>query len=141
VFTPYLGVKLLPNIAKREGGHEAIYDTPRYNQFRRFLGLVIRRKWLVAGSVVGAFVVAVLGVGGQATVLSDVRSTGGAGRSADAVWDVHRADECRQRQGRGVAGQAAGSQVVTAYIGQGAPRFFLAMSPSCRIPRSRRSSS
>src|SRR5207248_651632 len=51
VFTPYLGVKLLPNIAKREGGHAAIYDTPHYNRFRRVLGLVIHRKWLVAGSV------------------------------------------------------------------------------------------
>src|SRR6266516_2701367 len=62
VFTPYLGVTLLPNIAKREGGHQAIYATPRYNHFRRLLGLVIRRKWLVAASVVGAFMVAVLGV-------------------------------------------------------------------------------
>src|SRR4030095_15352274 len=62
VFTPYLGVKLLPNIAKREGG-QAIYDSPYYERFRRVLGLVIRRKWLVAGSVVGAFVVAVLGLG------------------------------------------------------------------------------
>jgi multidrug efflux pump subunit AcrB len=28
VFTPYLGVKMLPDIAKVEGGHAAIYDTP-----------------------------------------------------------------------------------------------------------------
>src|SRR5882762_9374894 len=55
VFTPYLGVKLLPDIKKHEGGHAAIYDTPRYNRFRRLLGLVIRRKGLVAASVVGAF--------------------------------------------------------------------------------------
>ncbi len=27
VFTPYLGVKILPDIAKVEGGHAAIYDT------------------------------------------------------------------------------------------------------------------
>src|SRR5205085_9639769 len=52
----------LPNIKRREGGHEAIYDTPRYNRFRRLLGAVIRRKWLVAGSVVGAFSIAVLGM-------------------------------------------------------------------------------
>src|SRR5256884_7924160 len=63
VFTPYLGVKLLPDIPKHEGGHAAIYDTPRYNQFRELLGTIIRRKWLVAGSVVGAFVIAVLGMG------------------------------------------------------------------------------
>src|SRR4029453_3648364 len=63
VFTPYLGVKLLPNIKKRPGGHEAIYNTPRYTRFRQLLGLVIRRKWLVAASVVSAFFVAVLGMG------------------------------------------------------------------------------
>src|SRR5204862_8348066 len=63
VFTPYLGVKLLPNFKKSEGGHEAIYDTPRYNRFRQLRGVVIRRKWLVAGSVVGACSIAVLGMG------------------------------------------------------------------------------
>src|SRR5207244_2944508 len=30
VFTPYLGVKLLPNIEKSAGGHASIYDTPWY---------------------------------------------------------------------------------------------------------------
>jgi hypothetical protein len=35
----------------------------------------------------------------QAAVLPDVGSTGGAGRSADAVWDVHRANECGDCQG------------------------------------------
>src|SRR5436309_12634600 len=62
VFTPYLGVKLLPTIAERKGGHAAIYDTPHYNRFRRGLGVVIRRKWLVAASVVGVFVVAIVGM-------------------------------------------------------------------------------
>src|SRR5207247_6132121 len=33
VFTPYLGVKLFPNIKKRDGAHAAIYNTPRYNRF------------------------------------------------------------------------------------------------------------
>src|SRR5918993_1375036 len=63
VFTPYLGVKLLPNIEKRDGGHQGIYNTPKYHRFRQLLGLVIHRKWLVAGSVVGAFIVAVLSIG------------------------------------------------------------------------------
>src|SRR4029079_6682102 len=62
VFTPYLGVKLLPNIERLEGGPESIYNTPRYKRFRQLLGVVIRRKWLVLGSVVGAFVVAGLGM-------------------------------------------------------------------------------
>lgn len=62
VFTPYLGVKMLPDFKKVEGGHDAIYDTPRYNRFRQLLTRVIARKWLVAGSVVGLFVLAVLGM-------------------------------------------------------------------------------
>ena len=53
IFTPYLGVKLLPEMKKVEGGHGAMYDTPRYNRFRQILGRVIARKWLAAGSVVG----------------------------------------------------------------------------------------
>src|SRR5438045_2536057 len=62
-FTPYLGVKLLPDIKKIEGGHHAIYNTPTYNRFRRLLGRVIRHKWLVAAAVVGSFVVAIVGTG------------------------------------------------------------------------------
>ena len=33
-FTPYLGVKLLPNIPRTEGGHTAIYGTPGYRRLR-----------------------------------------------------------------------------------------------------------
>ncbi|MCI4181378.1 efflux RND transporter permease subunit, partial [Dickeya dianthicola] len=56
-FTPYLGVKMLPDIKKVEGGHDAIYNTRNYNRFRQVLGLVIARKWLVAGAVITLFVV------------------------------------------------------------------------------------
>ena len=62
-FTPYLGVKLLPDIKQVEGGHAAIYNTRHYNRFRGLLGRVIAHKWLVAGVVIAAFVVAVLGMG------------------------------------------------------------------------------
>ncbi len=80
VFTPYLGVKILPAIPKVEGGHAAIYNTPRYNRFRQLLGRVIARKWRVAGSVVAIFILAVLGMGlVKKTVLPDLRSPGSAG--------------------------------------------------------------
>jgi multidrug efflux pump subunit AcrB len=38
VFTPYLGVKLLPAIKPVEGGHTVIYATPNYERFRRLVG-------------------------------------------------------------------------------------------------------
>src|SRR5437870_10543669 len=56
IFTPYLGVKLLPDFKKVEGGHKALYDTPHYNRFRKVLQHVIAGKWAVAGIVVALFV-------------------------------------------------------------------------------------
>jgi multidrug efflux pump subunit AcrB len=63
VFTPYLGVKLLPDLPPVEGGHAALYNTRHYNRFREVLAFVIRWKWLVAGMVVLVFTLSVLGMG------------------------------------------------------------------------------
>ena len=135
VFTPYLGVKLLPNIEKREGGHEAIYNTPRYNRFRQLLGLVIRRKWLVAGSVVGAFFVAVLGMGvvkkqffptsDRPEVLVEVQMAYGT--------SIEQTSATTAKVEAWLAKQPE-AKTVTAYVGQGAPRFYLAMSPELPDP-------
>ncbi|MBB3957382.1 hypothetical protein GGR38_004356, partial [Novosphingobium sediminicola] len=46
IFTPYMGVKLLPAILPVEGGHAAIYQTPRYNQVRGIIAWAVRRKKL-----------------------------------------------------------------------------------------------
>ena len=134
-FTPYLGVKLLPEIKTREGGHEAIYDTPHYHRFRRLLGVVIRRKWLVAVSVIAAFVVAVLGMGvvkkqffptsDRPEVLVEVQMPYGT--------SIEQTSAATAKVETWLAKQPE-AKVVTAYIGQGAPRFFLAMSPELPDP-------
>ncbi|MEG3789399.1 efflux RND transporter permease subunit [Lysobacter sp. CCNWLW3] len=135
VFTPYLGVKLLPDLKKIEGGHDAIYDTPRYNRFRRVLERVIARKWLVAGSVVGLFVLSILGMGivkkqffpisDRPEVLVEVQMPYGTAigqtSAATAKVEVWLA---KQKEAR----------IVTAYVGQGAPRFYLAMGPELPDP-------
>jgi len=135
VFTPYLGVKLLPNFEPREGGHEAIYATPHYERFRRLLGLVIRRKWLVAASVVGAFFVAVLGMGvvnrqffptsDRPEVLVEVQMP--YGTSIPQTSTVTAKVE-------GWLAEQPEAKTVTAYVGQGAPRFYLAMAPELPDP-------
>src|SRR5688572_8446330 len=135
VFTPYLGVKLLPNTEQREGGHEAIYNTPRYSRFRQLLGIVIRHKWLVAGSVVGAFLVAVLGMdlvkkqffptSDRPEVLVEVQMPYGTA--------IEQTSAATAKVEAWLATQPE-AEVVTAYIGQGAPRFFLAMSPELPDP-------
>jgi len=134
-FTPYLGVKLLPDIEKVQGGHAAIYDTRHYNRFRRLLGRVIAGKWLVAGAVVGAFVLAILGMGvvekqffptsDRPEVLVEVQMPYGTSiEQTSAASAKVEAWLARQPEAR----------IVTAYIGQGAPRFFLAMSPELPDP-------
>jgi multidrug efflux pump subunit AcrB len=135
VFTPYLGVKLLPNYEKHAGGHVAIYGTPNYERFRQLLVWVIRRKWLVAASVIGAFVVAILGMGvvnkqffptsDRPEVLVEVQMPYGTSiAQTSAATAKVEAWLAEQQEAR----------VVTSYIGQGAPRFFLAMSPELPDP-------
>ena len=43
VFTPYLGVKLLPQIKPMAGGHEAIYATARLIERFRSAGALVRQ--------------------------------------------------------------------------------------------------
>ncbi len=135
VFTPYLGVKLLPNYEKHAGGHAAIYGTPNYERFRQLLVWVVRRKWLVAASVIGAFVVAILGMGvvnkqffptsDRPEVLVEVQMPYGTSiAQTSAATAKVEAWLAEQQEAR----------VVTSYIGQGAPRFFLAMSPELPDP-------
>ncbi len=133
-FTPYLGVKLLPEIRKAEG-HGAVYDTPNYNRFRNLLARVIQRKWIVAGIVVGSFMVAVLGMSlvkkqffptsDRPEVLIEVQMPYGAsiGQTSAATAKVE-AWLARQAE----------AKIVTAYVGQGAPRFYLALAPELPDP-------
>jgi len=134
-FTPYLGVKLLPDIKQVEGGHAAIYDTPRYNRFRRILAWVITRKWLVAGTVVALFVVALPGMGlvkkqffptsDRPEVMIEVQMPYGTAIEQTSAA-AGKVEAWLQKQPE--------ARIVTAYIGQGAPRFFLAMAPELPDP-------
>lgn len=135
VFTPYLGVKILPAIPKVEGGHAAIYNTPRYNRFRQLLSRVIARKWRVAGSVVAIFILAVLGMGlvkkqffptsDRPEVLVEVQMPYGTSieQTSAAAAKIEA-----------WLGQQPEAKIVTAYIGQGSPRFYLAMAPELPDP-------
>lgn len=135
VFTPYLGVKMLPNFKKVEGGHAAIYDTPRYNRFRQILERVIARKWLVAGSVIGLFVLAVGGmalvkkqffpISDRPEVLVEVQMPYGTSiTQTSAATAKVEAWLSKQHE----------AKIVTSYIGQGAPRFYFSMGPELPDP-------
>src|SRR6185436_6931873 len=44
VFTPYLGVKLLPDIPVVPGGHDAIYASASYQRLRRLVRWCVERR-------------------------------------------------------------------------------------------------
>jgi len=135
VFTPYLGVKMLPQIKTVEGGHAAIYNTRHYNRFRRILTRVIARKWLVAGTVIAIFTVALLGMGlvkkqffptsDRPEVLVEVQLPYGTSiEQTSATTTKIEAWLEKQKE----------AKIVTSYIGQGSPRFYLAMAPELPDP-------
>lgn len=134
-FTPYLGVKLLPDIKQVEGGHAAIYNTRHYNRFRQILTRVIARKWWVAGTVIATFFVAILGMGlvkkqffptsDRPEVLVEVQMPYGTSIEQTSVTTAEVEAWLQQQEE---------AKIVTAYIGQGAPRFYLAMAPELPDP-------
>ena len=134
-FTPYLGVKLLPDIKPVYGGHAAIYGTPNYQRLRRLIeGCVKHRKKVVAG-VAGLFLLSFLGMGAvkqQFFPLSDrpemlIEVQLPEGTSIDATSNAVAKVEAWLKQ-------QPEAKLVTSYIGQGAPRFYLAMAPELPDP-------
>lgn len=135
VFTPYLGVKMLPKIKTVEGGHAAIYNTRHYNRFRRVLTRVIARKWTVAGTVIAVFTVAILGMGlvkkqffptsDRPEVLVEVQMPYGTSIEETSATTAKIEAWLRKQKE---------AKIVTSYIGQGSPRFYLAMAPELPDP-------
>ncbi|MFJ5406332.1 efflux RND transporter permease subunit [Pectobacterium punjabense] len=135
VFTPYLGVKMLPEIKTVAGGHAAIYDSRHYNRFRRLLTRVIARKWMVASTVIAVFVVAIGGMGmvkkqffptsDRPEVLVEVQMPYGTSIEQTSITAAKIEDWLKQQDE---------AKIVTTYIGQGAPRFYLAMAPELPDP-------
>lgn len=135
VFTPYLGVKMLPAIKPVEGGHAAIYDTPNYRRLRRLITFAVRHKFLTCGIVVVAFALSGIGMAGvkqqffptsdRPEVLVEIRLPEGASIETTTAT-VMKVESWLEKQPE--------TRIVTSYIGQGAPRFFFAMAPELPDP-------
>ncbi len=135
IFTPYMGVKMLPAIKPIEGGHAAIYRTPRYEKVRSVIAWAVRRKLLIALATLGAFLIA-----GAGMALVNKQFFPASDRPEVLV-------EVQMPKGTAIAqtGEAAKlvetwlrkqpeAKVVTTYVGQGAPRFFMSLSPELPDP-------
>jgi multidrug efflux pump subunit AcrB len=130
MFTPYLGVKLLPKIQVVQGGHHAIYSTPNYNRFRTLIRTVVDYKWVVGIAVIALFFAAVFGMrfverqffpnSDRPELLVDINLPPGTAFSVT---------EATVRKIEQMIIPEPEATVVTSYIGQGMPRFVLASDP------------
>ena len=134
-FTPYLGVKLLPNIPPMEGGYAAIYETPTYQRLRRLIVWSVEHKFLVAGAVVLIFFAALFGMdlvkqqffpnSDRPEVLVEVTLPQGSSIETTKA-SVIKIENWLKPQ--------AEARIISSYIGGGAPRFFVAYNPELPDP-------
>ncbi|MFZ5498529.1 MAG: efflux RND transporter permease subunit [Pseudomonadota bacterium] len=134
VFTPYIGFKILDEQALRKKFHQThhgdIYDTPFYRRFRALVAWCLRRRFLVIGLTLLAFVGGLLlfkfGVQHQffppsnrSELIVDLWLPQGASLKA-TEHEVKRVEQL-------LAGDELKDKLVnvSAYIGNGAPRFYL----------------
>lgn len=132
IFTPYIGVKLLPDFSKHAAAHDphAIYDTRIYRGLRRAVGWSVRHRWVVIFLTLVAF-------GSAMAAFTQVQQQFFPTSSRPELFI-----EIRMPEGTsiGVTEAAAkkaealikGDQDLdyyTTYIGEGSPRFFLALNP------------
>lgn len=135
IFTPYMGVKLLPAIKPAEGGHEAIYQTPRYRKVRSWVDWAVRRKKLVALATLAALLIS---GGGMALVKKQFFPTSDRPELLVEVYlpegtAIGVTSEQTQQVEAWLRKQPE-SKIVTSYIGQGAPRFYMSLNSELPDP-------
>ncbi|MCA0425377.1 MAG: efflux RND transporter permease subunit, partial [Proteobacteria bacterium] len=131
-FIPYLGVKLLPNLAKEHALHDphALYETRGYNFLRRIIRFCVENRIKVVVATVLVFMLAVVGftrVQQQFFPLSErlelfFQMRLPEGTAFDVTAATARKGEAMLKDDPDVVG-------ATTYIGQGPPRFWLGLNP------------
>jgi len=135
VFTPYLGVRLLRDVTPNPGGHDGIYATPRYQRLRAAIRWCVDHRGLVAGLTLGAFALAVVGMGvvpkqffpnsDRPELLVEVYEPEGTAVAVTTA-SVARVEAVLRHD--------PDVEYVTSYVGQGAARFFLSLNPELPDP-------
>jgi multidrug efflux pump len=131
-FTPYIGVKLLPNFTKHgsaRGAHE-IYDTRLYRALRRVVGWSVRFRWVVIALTLGAF-------GSAIAAFTQVQQQFFPTSSRPELFIEVRmpegtsigVTEAAAKKAEALIKDDPDLEYYTTYVGEGSPRFFLALNP------------
>lgn len=132
LFTPYLGVKLLPDFGKLHPhvDPDEIYNTPNYRRLRAIVTWAVDHRYMVIAGVIGIFLLACLGFvvvqkqffpyAERLELFIQIQSPEGASitasrRAAQETEELLKND--------------ADVDYFSTYIGQGPPRFWLGLNP------------
>ena len=137
VFVPYLGVKLLPAIARADAhGPEAIYQTPFYRRLRGLITWCVTWRKTVVGATILLLVLAVAGMALLVQKQFFPRSD-----RPEVVVSVYlpqgssiAATERTVRRLEAILAPLPEVRSLSAYIGAGAPRFFISANPEAPNP-------
>jgi multidrug efflux pump len=132
VFTPYIGVRLLPNFKKLAPGHDPheIYETRMYRALRRVIEWCVKRRLTVVIATAGIFVLSILAFGNvqqQFFPLSErpelfFQLRLPAGTAFGTTLESVKRAEALLKDDNDIA-------TYTAYVGRGSPRFWLGLNP------------
>ena len=132
VFTPYLGVKLLPDFAKHRApdNPDAMYDTRVYRALRHLIERALRWRKTVIGITVLMFVAAVAGFGlvQQQFFPTSTRSELFFEMRLPEGTAIGVTDAAAKKAEHLLAGDPD-IVTYTTYVGQGSPRFWLGLNP------------
>jgi multidrug efflux pump subunit AcrB len=132
VFTPYLGLMLLPDMTKHgtHGDPDAIYDTRIYRVLRRVVEGALRRRKTVVAVTVAMFVTALAGFGlvQQQFFPTSTRSELFFELRLPEGTAIGVTDAAAKKAERMLAGDPD-IVTYTSYVGQGSPRFWLGLNP------------
>jgi len=132
VFTPYLGLKLLPDFAKHSAHQDpgAIYDTRLYRRLRALIAWCLRWRVTVVVITVAMFAVSIAGFGlvQQQFFPTSTRSELFFEMRLPEGTAIGVTDATAKKAERLLAGDPDISTYTT-YVGQGSPRFWLGLNP------------
>jgi multidrug efflux pump len=132
LFTPYLGLKLLPDLAK-PGAHnnpDAIYDTRTYRALRGLIERALRWRGTVVAATVLMFIAAIAAFGlvQQQFFPTSTRTELFFEMRLPEGSSIGVTDAAAKKAERLLAGNPD-IVTYTSYVGQGSPRFWLGLSP------------
>jgi len=130
VFTPFLGVKLLPEQKAAHGQHEA-YQSRGYRRLRGMIRTCVRFRKSVVAVTLALLVAAVAGMAGPV----EKQFFPSSDRPEVLVSVYHPqgtaigATDATTRRLEALIGEVEGVESLSAYVGAGAPRFFISANP------------